>query len=414
MGGRALGVAMSHADIDGGTIDNAVIGGTTAVAGTFSTMTCTTAVVGGNTLSGTELGFVDGVTAGTAAASKAVVLDASKGINTITSATITTLTSTTVNATNVDAGASGTAGSVDVFPATAAKGKLAITSADSAGDTTTTIVNASQAAARTYTIPDAGASASFLMTEGAQTKNANLTLATGADLIFSGTTGQNEITVTDNLADALSVKITGGNDFFVLDSTDNAEKMNVTTRLTTTDGVSSGTARVVGGVAYTNTAASTAVTNTTTETLFDTKYSIPANTLKAGTLVRVRFQGIATATNATDTLAIALKIGSTDAAPPVGGTTLISMTATDVTNNDVFTGEFELICRTAGAGGTMVGVGTYKSIPAAEGTMTIKDDILASTAVDTTAAQLLAVSATWSVANAGNSCRLDFVLVEII
>lgn len=43
-----------------------------------------------------ELGFIDGVTAGTATASKALVLDSSKGISTITSATITTLTSATL------------------------------------------------------------------------------------------------------------------------------------------------------------------------------------------------------------------------------------------------------------------------------------------------------------------------------
>lgn len=48
-------------------------------------------------ISQTEIEYLDAVTAGTAAASKAVVLDASKGIATITSATITTLTSTTVN-----------------------------------------------------------------------------------------------------------------------------------------------------------------------------------------------------------------------------------------------------------------------------------------------------------------------------
>lgn len=48
-------------------------------------------------LSATEAGYLDGVTAGTAAASKAVVLDGSKGIATITSATITTLTNTTAN-----------------------------------------------------------------------------------------------------------------------------------------------------------------------------------------------------------------------------------------------------------------------------------------------------------------------------
>ena len=51
----------------------------------------------------TEEAFLDGVAAGTATASKAVVLGASKEIATITSATITTLTSTTVNATTVDA-----------------------------------------------------------------------------------------------------------------------------------------------------------------------------------------------------------------------------------------------------------------------------------------------------------------------
>lgn len=64
---------------------------------------------------------------------------------------------------DVDAGASGTAGTVDVFPSTAAKGKLQIAAADSDGDTTTVLVNASQAAARTFSIPDPGASAKFQM-----------------------------------------------------------------------------------------------------------------------------------------------------------------------------------------------------------------------------------------------------------
>ncbi len=71
--------------------------------------------------------------------------------------------------TNIDVGASGTAGVVDVFPATTAKGKTQFTATDNAGDTTTTINTAEQAAARTYTVPDAGASASFVMTKGAQT-----------------------------------------------------------------------------------------------------------------------------------------------------------------------------------------------------------------------------------------------------
>ena len=81
----------------------------------------------------------------------------------ISLAEIRSFAAAAANATDIDAGASGTAGSVDIFPATASKGKIALTAADSAGDTTTTLVNASQAAARTYTIPDAGANANFAL-----------------------------------------------------------------------------------------------------------------------------------------------------------------------------------------------------------------------------------------------------------
>lgn len=120
------------------------------------------------------LDHLTGITPGTATASKALVLDGSKGIATITTATITTLTSTTanvttVNATNIDAGASGTAGTYDVFPTTASKGKLTLQAADNSGDTQNIITNASQAGARTWTIPDSGASDSFVMALGTET-----------------------------------------------------------------------------------------------------------------------------------------------------------------------------------------------------------------------------------------------------
>lgn len=162
---------------------------------------------------------------------------------------------------------------------------------------------------------------------------------------------------------------------------------------------------LIGRLLFLNTAPSAAVTNTTVETLFSTFATIKAGTLDVGGLINVRFQGIAPLTNTTDTLAIKLYFGG------LTGTLLVSIAATDVANNDVFLGEYELAIRTIGTSGTMVGAGTFKSIPAAEGTMTIKDDILASTAVNTTINQVIGVSATWSVANAGNSCRLDFLRV---
>jgi hypothetical protein len=163
-----------------------------------------------------------------------------------------------------------------------------------------------------------------------------------------------------------------------------------------------------GGVVYRNLAASAAHTNTTTEALFDAQYSIPANTLVAGSVVKIKFQGIATATNGTDTLVIKLYIGG------LSGTALLTGTATDVANDAIFAGEFTLIVRTAGASGTFVGYGTHTEVPAASGTA-VHDitEIKASTTIDTTAAQVVGVGADWSVANAGNSCRLDMLLVEI-
>ncbi len=164
---------------------------------------------------------------------------------------------------------------------------------------------------------------------------------------------------------------------------------------------------VQGYTGYTNTAASSAITAVSAETAFDTSFTIPANTLDVGTLIRLKWQGIATATNATDTLAVKAYIGG------LSGTLLFSHAATDVSNNDVFQGEYELIIRTVGASGTMVGCGWGKSIPAAEGTATFKDDILASTAIDTTVNQQVVISGQWSSTNAGNSCRLDFFRVLI-
>lgn len=162
----------------------------------------------------------------------------------------------------------------------------------------------------------------------------------------------------------------------------------------------------MGTTAYVMTAAGTALSNTTTETALGS-YTIPANRLSVGSVIRIRYQGIATATNSTDTLAVKLYIGG------LSGTALISAAAIDVANNDLFGGEFTVVVRTIGASGTIVGYGTYKTT-AAEGTATIKDDFLASTTLDTTASKDITVSGTWSVASASNSCRLDILNVEIL
>ena len=143
---------------------------------------------------------------------------------------------------------------------------------------------------------------------------------------------------------------------------------------------------------FTQTTASSAVTNTTTATAFDQSFTIPANTLQAGDVIRVRAGVVATATNSTDTLAVTLKIGST---------TVCATAAVDVANSDVAWIDVDLVIRTSGANGTLVAAGTANIKTTATGVL------LASTAIDTTADQAVTVLATWSVANTGNSCRLD-------
>ncbi len=180
----------------------------------------------------------------------------------------------------------------------------------------------------------------------------------------------------------------------------------LTGRLTTTDGVTAGTAKVVGGLAYNSVAASTAIASTSAETQYDTFYTLPADTLKAGTLLKIRYQGICTTAIGSDTLLIKLYLGG------IGGTALITAAAAAIGTAGTFTGEFELTCRTAGVTGTAVGVGLYKT-SAAEGTATMKDVKLASTTVNTTHSQVIGVAVTANTANA-NSSRLDFLRVEIL
>ncbi len=58
------------ADINGGTVDGAIIGGSSAAAITGTTITGTSFVIGSADINEAELETIDGVTAGTVAASK--------------------------------------------------------------------------------------------------------------------------------------------------------------------------------------------------------------------------------------------------------------------------------------------------------------------------------------------------------
>ncbi len=139
---------------------------------------------------------------------------------------------------DIDLGSSGQVGTVDIFPSTVLSGKTRITAADNAGDTTTTITNRSQAAARTFTLPDPGASADFQMLVGAQSA---IGAATSMNRMLFKKTGIADNTATDiltitvpNAAHAAMVKVTmlssnGSTDAF--ESSRCAEGLVVLTRI---------------------------------------------------------------------------------------------------------------------------------------------------------------------------------------
>ena len=131
------------------------------------------AVMALHTFSPTAHAYLDGLTAVTVTASKAVVVDANKDIGDFRN----------VDVVNLDAGASGTAGSVDVFPATAARGKLAITAANQTGDTIVTFNINAMGQATQINAADPGAAASYLLQS-----TAAITLAE-ADVLDGATAG---------------------------------------------------------------------------------------------------------------------------------------------------------------------------------------------------------------------------------
>lgn len=157
------------------------------------------------------------------------------------------------------------------------------------------------------------------------------------------------------------------------------------------------------GLLFINPAASAQVTNTITETAFNKQFTFAPNTLKVGDFIHIMAHVTCPSTNSTDTLTLKVKIGTT---------VLVATAAVDVANNDIAVIDCMVIIRTVGnaAAGTFIAFGTQGL--GTPGTVVSKPFNLASTAIDTTISQLISVTATWSVANAGDQAQLDAFVVH--
>lgn len=160
---------------------------------TTSNVTAGSLTVGGNSISAAELAFVDGVTAGTAAANKAVVLGASKQIATITTATITNVQTGALKA--ADGTASLTIAN-STGAVTLASAALVANAATIATDTTTGLKIGTAAAQKlglfnaTPVVQPSGTGVTTGFTAGAGT-------AVLDDSTFTGNTGSKAYTIGD-------------------------------------------------------------------------------------------------------------------------------------------------------------------------------------------------------------------------
>lgn len=151
-------------------------------------------------------------------------------------------------------------------------------------------------------------------------------------------------------------------------------------------------------------AASTTITSTASETTFSNgSYSLPANFLVAGDVLRIRAKAYCIAENSTNTHRVRLYINST---------TLADSTALQLAAADVVIIELALTVRTIGSSGTIIADGFLSA--SVSGTYTTNGVTLASTTLDTTAAATIAIKSLASAANAGNQIRLDEYRIEVL
>lgn len=134
--------------------------------------------------------------------------------------------------------------------------------------------------------------------------------------------------------------------------------------------------------------------------------TLPANILKAGSRLRVRFATkITGAVNGSPTLTTKLNIGATN---------LLTTGAVTAVSGDIINGNYELVARAApAASASCVGSGSI-STPAASGTSADRAQQLAATNLATNGTLAVALTHTWSASHADNAAVGSIFSVEVI
>lgn len=175
--------------------------------------------------------------------------------------------------------------------------------------------------------------------------------------------------------------------------------------VTTTDGVTSGPVRKVGGLVSTKTS-STTLTNSTAETVIAT-YTLPANTLKAGTVLRIRGGARVSGVTGTPNAAINVRIGG------LTGTVIASSGGVAVIGNDVLTADMLVSSRVApSAASALVSEGVARWTASGVGGQ--KPFLSASTNAATNGALDLVLTGQWDAASSSNIMVGEAFVIEVV
>lgn len=162
------------------------------------------------------------------------------------------------------------------------------------------------------------------------------------------------------------------------------------------------------GSSNTSIPAGNTIANTASETAFTSSYTIPANTLRAGSVIRIKLFG----TYGTDAVLAPTLQGRLK----IGGTTRLdtgSLTAVVGATNRGWTAEGQIVVQSIGASGVADAQGTAQFSTAVTAALSVHMPNTATFTLDTTATQAITVTIQWGTADTDNTITLRQFVVSI-
>jgi len=149
------------------------------------------------------------------------------------------------------------------------------------------------------------------------------------------------------------------------------------------------------------------IANTVVETAFSSSYTIPANALAAGNVLRLKMWGVYSTDVIAPTLRMKVKLGSTVILDSGAVSALVG-----ASTNLGWSVNTDLSWFTIGASGTVDSQAVGEFATAAAAAITINEANTATTTIDTTATQAITVTITWGTANASNTITMRQFTIE--